>query len=723
MSVKNYVYGGMPKNQYQEIVNYLKNEAYPERIENLKKDKGKAVWNWKRSCSRYELKGDLLWFKLKLQSNEYETKNLDQNLRQVLMEGEVEDAIAKVHHDICHLGQNQTQRAIVQRFYWQQIKNDVAFFVKNCYTCQLNQPFKEKPAVLRPVPPPRTAFSMWSMDLTTIKKTNEGYIHILVIVDYLTKWVEAFPLKCKEAKEVLKCFENEICYRYGFPKVLITDNGTEFCNKQLDEFCKQNNITHRVTSPYHPQSNGLVEVTNKAVKQGLRKLMVIKKELASKLKDNENWTEDLGKVLFSLRTRKRKATKFSAFELVFGRNPRLAIDNEISQKAKDSEEKSEENEKNEEKMDESESNESEDEESEMDEDKKENEEKEDEKKENNSESQIKMDEMKDKMKYLEKEARKNIKEEQKIQKKYFDIRLAPTAVFNVGDMVLVQNSRKRTRQGSGMEPNFTGPYKITKIKRQTSAKVEPVDSRNKPIRGTVSFARLKHYGKIIEKKVKKENEEEEKIQNSCEKENEDECGLKKKMKMSDEVEFVQESHGQDQVKYILPEKKWMESSCNFFKITDCPNDSKFSKAPNGQFNRHKGPKKQNIHKIIGDGNCLFRALSFAVTGNQKSFKKIRAAIVQLMEKNEDPNLVELMDNCSSVEEYLNKSKMKEDKTWGTDIEILIFARMLNCVVYLWNEKSWLTISHKPMEAIDETMTTIFLVGGSGHFDIVLDPSA
>ena len=208
----------------------------------------------------------------------------------------------------------------------------MAYFVKNCHTCQLNQPFKNKPSILRPVPPPQTAFSMWGMDLTTIKKTADGYIHILVIVDYLTKWVEAFPLKCKEAKEVLKCFENEICYRYGFPKVLVTDNGTEFCNKQLDKFCLDNNISHRVTISYHPQSNGLVEVTNKAVKQGLRKLLHVNKELVNKLTENENWTQNLGKVLFSLRTRIRKATTFSAFELVFGRNPRFAIDNDLSNK-------------------------------------------------------------------------------------------------------------------------------------------------------------------------------------------------------------------------------------------------------------------------------------------------------------------------------------------------------------------------------------------------------
>ncbi|KAK3894619.1 hypothetical protein Pcinc_001597 [Petrolisthes cinctipes] len=301
----------MQAKHYEDIVNFLKNKVYPEEIENMKKNKGKKMWNWRDTCSKFELKGDLLWYKNVVnngkksnQEKEYETKNLDEEMRQVLKVGEVEEAIAKVHHDICHLGQNQTQTAVVKRFYWKKIKEDVAHYVKTCHTCQLNQPFKDQPAVLRPVPPPRTAFAMRSMDLTTIKKTKEGFIHILVIVDYLTKWVEAFPLMCKEGKEVLKCYENNICYRFGFPKVLITDNGTEFCNKQLDKFCEDNHIAHRVTTPYHPQSNGLVEVTNKAVKQGLRKLKAIKKEINEKLKESENWTEDLGKVLFENKKKK-----------------------------------------------------------------------------------------------------------------------------------------------------------------------------------------------------------------------------------------------------------------------------------------------------------------------------------------------------------------------------------------------------------------------------------
>ena len=73
------------------------------------------------------------------------------------------------------------------------------------------------------------------MDLTTVNKTDDAYIHILIIVGYLTKWIEAFPSKSKKTDAVVSCFKNSI-YRLAFPKVLISDNGTEFCNKELDKF-------------------------------------------------------------------------------------------------------------------------------------------------------------------------------------------------------------------------------------------------------------------------------------------------------------------------------------------------------------------------------------------------------------------------------------------------------------------------------------------------------
>ncbi|KAL8596408.1 hypothetical protein ACOMHN_063074 [Nucella lapillus] len=93
---------------------------------------------------------------------------------------------------------------------------------------------------------------MWGMDLTMLPKSDEGHNYLDVAVDYLSKYVEAAPLKIKEAPAILTFFDN-ICSRFGFPKVVITDQGREFCNQLFEDYCNVNGISHRTSTAYHPQ--------------------------------------------------------------------------------------------------------------------------------------------------------------------------------------------------------------------------------------------------------------------------------------------------------------------------------------------------------------------------------------------------------------------------------------------------------------------------------------
>ncbi|KAL8587440.1 hypothetical protein ACOMHN_062173 [Nucella lapillus] len=93
---------------------------------------------------------------------------------------------------------------------------------------------------------------MWSMDLTMLPKSDEGFNYLVVAVDHLSKYVEAAPLKTKEAHRVLAFFEN-ICSRFGFPTVVITDQGKEFCHQLFEDYCTINGIKHISSSAYHPQ--------------------------------------------------------------------------------------------------------------------------------------------------------------------------------------------------------------------------------------------------------------------------------------------------------------------------------------------------------------------------------------------------------------------------------------------------------------------------------------
>jgi len=99
-----------------------------------------------------------------------------------------------------------------------------------------------------------------------------------------------------------------IC-RHGFPRVLISDQGTEFRNKFLEEVCRKGAIDHRRTAPYHPQCNGLTERFNRTLKNQLLKA-------TPQLK---NWDEKLDECVFAYRTAKQSSTGFTPFRLFYRR--------------------------------------------------------------------------------------------------------------------------------------------------------------------------------------------------------------------------------------------------------------------------------------------------------------------------------------------------------------------------------------------------------------------
>lgn len=82
-------------------------------------------------------------------------------------------------------------------------------------------------------------------------------MYLAVAVDYLTKWPFVKPLKSKRAEEISR-FIDDLCAQFGYPKVLISDQGREFCNREITAICAKFAIEHRVIAPYHPQANGLV---------------------------------------------------------------------------------------------------------------------------------------------------------------------------------------------------------------------------------------------------------------------------------------------------------------------------------------------------------------------------------------------------------------------------------------------------------------------------------
>nr|GEZ53475.1 reverse transcriptase domain-containing protein [Tanacetum cinerariifolium] len=113
-------------------------------------------------------------------------------------------------------------------------------------------------------------FDVWGIEFMGPFPSSKGNKYILVAVDYLSKWVEAKALPTNDARVVVR-FLKSLFSRFGTPKAIISDRGTHFCNDQFSRIMAKYEVTHRLSTTYHPQTSGQVEVTNRGLKRILER--------------------------------------------------------------------------------------------------------------------------------------------------------------------------------------------------------------------------------------------------------------------------------------------------------------------------------------------------------------------------------------------------------------------------------------------------------------------
>ncbi|XP_076909988.1 uncharacterized protein LOC143567454 [Bidens hawaiensis] len=119
--------------------------------------------------------------------------------------------------------------------------------------------------------------------------TSNGNKYILMAIDYVSKWVEAQALAKNDAQVVVK-FLKKLFTRFGTPRAIISDRGTHFCNIVMEKALARYGVTHRTSTAYHPQTNGLVENVNLGVKR------ILEKTVGASRKD---WSEKLDDALWA----------------------------------------------------------------------------------------------------------------------------------------------------------------------------------------------------------------------------------------------------------------------------------------------------------------------------------------------------------------------------------------------------------------------------------------
>nr|GFB37229.1 reverse transcriptase domain-containing protein [Tanacetum cinerariifolium] len=122
--------------------------------------------------------------------------------------------------------------------------------------------------------------------------SSRGNKYILVAVDYLSKWVEAKALPTNDARVVCK-FLKSLFARFGSPRVIISDCGTHFCNDHFSKVMLKYGVTHRLSTAYHPQTSGQVEVSNRGLKRILERTIG---------ENRASWSDKLDDALWAFRT-------------------------------------------------------------------------------------------------------------------------------------------------------------------------------------------------------------------------------------------------------------------------------------------------------------------------------------------------------------------------------------------------------------------------------------
>ncbi|GJR18717.1 reverse transcriptase domain-containing protein [Tanacetum coccineum] len=307
-----------------------------------------------------------------------------------------------------HYDANFTARKVFDAgFYWPTIYKDAYELIKSCDACQRQGKISQRDEMPQNAIQVCEIFDVWGIDFMGPFPSSRGNKYILVAVDYLSKWVEAKALPTNDARVVVKV----VMSKYG--------------------------VTHRLSTPYHPQTSGQVEVTNRGLKRILERTIG---------ENRASWSDKLDDALWAFRTAYKTPIGCTPYKLVYGKACHLPV--ELEHKAYWA------------------------------------------LKHANFDLKTAGDHRKlqlNELSELRDQAYENSLIYKEKTKKLHDSKIK-NRIFNVGDQVLLFNSRLKIFSGK-LKSRWSGPFTITEVYPYGTAKLSHADGSN----FKVNCHRLKHY--------------------------------------------------------------------------------------------------------------------------------------------------------------------------------------------------------------------------------------
>jgi ribonuclease HI len=198
-------------------------------------------------------------------------------LLKCLSRTEGQELMKEIHAGLCgsHIGSRPLLgKVFIQGFYWPKAASDAADLVQKCENCQRCAKDQKQPSSLTQLIHPTWPLQRWGLDMLGPLPPAQGNLkYVVVTVEYFSKWIEAKPLASITSAIVQKFFWQNIVCRFGVPKAIIVDNGTQFDAETFKDFCDRIGTKIHFASVRHPESNGLVERANGIIMIGIMKLI------------------------------------------------------------------------------------------------------------------------------------------------------------------------------------------------------------------------------------------------------------------------------------------------------------------------------------------------------------------------------------------------------------------------------------------------------------------
>jgi transposase InsO family protein len=163
-------------------------------------------------------------------------------------------------------------------------------------------------------------FDVWGIDCMGPFPKSRQCEYILVAVNYVSKWVEVLPCRAADSNNAKRMFSETIFPCFGVPRMVISNEGPHFIDRRFQCFLSDHGVYHNIMTPYHPQTSGQAETSNKQIKNILQKTI---NEIGTA------WKDKLHEALWAYRIAYKTHLGMSSYQLVYGKTCHLPIELEF----------------------------------------------------------------------------------------------------------------------------------------------------------------------------------------------------------------------------------------------------------------------------------------------------------------------------------------------------------------------------------------------------------